>query len=144
MSTFKRILAIFILTSSLFTSFNLWAQKPGSTTTVDSEGLFTVLYNDSPSNMRAGFCQDVSVTIDLQFVQIETTITICCSTDPYICLPIIEMRTLEQNGQAPNDLEIVHSASIDQGGYSLRVKKGHYDLNEQGEITNLKYHLTKK
>ncbi len=137
----RNFLAILVLSAATLFSYHATAQK-GSTAIVNSEQLFNLFVDQDSNSMRTPFCHDINVTIDLPFIEIETTITICCSEDIYGCIPVPGTRVKNDQNEYPNDLEISNSSSVTQGRYRISIVDGKYDLNKKGEIVNLKYKVT--
>ena len=130
------------LTTLVSTTAN--AQRGEDYIIVTSEELYNTLNEENNNGMRTGFCHDVNVTIDLPFIEIETTITICCGTEMFGCLPVVGNRENNSQIEYPNDLEITNSATVNQGQYSISIIPGTYHFNKKGEITNLRYKLSQK
>lgn len=144
MKHFNKLLLIAAFGITTLFSTNLYAQRGEDYTTVNSEELVRIFDQDEGVNLITGFCQDITVTINLQFIEIETTITICCSNDPYICIPIIDTRAMNGQNPLPNDLEITNSSSVNEGSYTISIVNGRYPVNSKGEISGLKYKLISK
>ncbi|MEL6811448.1 MAG: hypothetical protein AAFP76_08950 [Bacteroidota bacterium] len=138
-NNYSIILVILLLTIPNFCAL---AQMDGGPTTVDARGLYTAVKNDK-ANPTRDFCQEVNVTVDLQLFEIEANIMVCCTTEYYICIPTPNEKMKDRTGNYPNDLEITSSSSVVQGSYRIAVKKGKYKMNDAGQITDLKYVLTK-
>lgn len=136
--TFTTFLIVCIVA---LTSYTATAQK-GASMIVNSEQLFNLFVDEESNSMRAPFCHDINVTIDLPFIEIETTITICCSEDIYGCIPVPGTRVKDDQNGYPNDLEISNSSTVTQGRYRITIVDGKYKLNKKGEITDLKYRVT--
>jgi hypothetical protein len=134
----KKLIAILILSAATFGSYTTLAQKTASTV-VNSEQLFNLFQEDESTSTRVRFCHDFNVTIDLQFMEIETTITICCAEEIYGCIPVPGTRVKNDQGEYPNDLEINNSSTVTQGRYNISIVDGRYTLNKKGEIIDLKY-----
>ncbi len=141
MNQVKKIVLIMIVGLTFLISTNVNAQRGEDYTIVTSEELYNTLNEENNNSMRIGFCHDVNVTIDLSIMEIETTITICCGTEMFGCLPIVGNRENNSQIQYPNDLEITNSATVNQGQYIISIIPGRYHFNKKGEITNLRYKL---
>ena len=82
------------------------------------------------------------MTVDLIFMEVTTTITICCAEEISGCIPIAGNRVMNRNKEYPNDLVITSSSSTVYDKYKISLLNGNYKLNSKGEIMNLKYKLT--
>lgn len=122
---------------------NIHAQRGSDTSIVTSEQLFKTFKDDKTNPMTRDFCQEIEVNIDLVFGEITTTVIVCCSTEIFVCIPNANRNIRNANNEYPNDLEILNSASVVQGGYRVSILPGTYDLNSKGEINKLKYKITK-
>lgn len=140
---FYKLLAMLLIFSTTFLTSNSALAQKKSSTIVNSEQLFN-LFLDENNSMRTSFCHDITVTIDLPFIEIETTITICCSEEIYGCIPVPGTRVKNDQNQYPNDLEISNSSTVTQDGYEISILDGRYKLNKKGEIIDLKYKVTRK
>jgi len=142
MNQLRKMLIVMIVGLTILISTNVNAQRGEDYTTVNSEELFNTFNDGENNSMRSGFCHDINVTINLPFIEIETTITICCSPEIFICVPIPDTRVQNSVGEYPNDLEISNSSTVTQGQYNISIIPGRYNLNKKGEITNLRYKLS--
>lgn len=137
----KTLLTIALIIISLCSS-NTIAQIGGRPQIVNSEELYHRLDDGSSNNLRTGFCHDFEVTVDLIFMEITTTVTICCAEEISGCVPIVQSRGPNRSDEDPNDLVITNSSSTVYGEYRISILNGNYHVNSKGEITDLKYKLT--
>ncbi len=143
MNSLKNTALILILACTTMITSNIHAQRGSDTSIVTSEQLFKTFKDDKTNPMTRDFCQEIEVNIDLVFGEITTTVIVCCSTEIFVCIPNANRNIRNANNEYPNDLEILNSASVVQGGYRVSILPGTYDLNSKGEINKLKYKITK-
>lgn len=85
-------------------------------------------------------CNDFEITIDLEYVQITTTITVCCAMG--LCIPhgTVDNR---QVTTFPATVQIISSNSVDYNGQQISIAKGEYRLDSTGKLQELRYKVTK-
>ena len=113
-------------------------------TVLDNNQLFTLLKSENQNAMRTGFCHTFEVTVNLEIIEITTTVTVCCSEEIYGCLPIPGNQMENASNSSPNSITIRNSNTITIGRNSISIKPGKYALNSSNEITNLNYIVKKK
>lgn len=134
---------IIILAFTTMISTDMQAQRGSDVSIVNSEELFRTFKDDMTNPLTRDFCQEIGIKVDLIFGEIETTIIVCCSTEIFICIPNANRNVKNANNEYPNDLEILNSSTVVQGGYRVSIVPGTYGLNSKGEVNKLKYKITK-
>lgn len=142
MKPIKNFVVILVFIVSTFPSF-VMAQSVNTTTVVDSKQLFETFKNDKTNPMTNDFCQEITVTIDVGFVEIQTTIIVCCSTEIFVCIPNANRNITNENNKFPNEIKITNSERVTQNGYQVSVIQGVYKVSETGQILGLRYKIVK-
>jgi hypothetical protein len=143
MNSFKKSTLIIILAFASMIPTDIQAQRGSDASIVNSEQLFKTLKEDMTNPLTRDFCQEIGIKVDLIFGEIETTIIVCCSTQIFICFPHANRNIMNANNQYPNDLEILNSSSVVQGGYRVSIQPGRYTVSSKGEINKLMFKMTK-
>ncbi|PQB05147.1 hypothetical protein [Aureitalea marina] len=85
-------------------------------------------------------CNDFEVTIDLEYVQVTTTIMVCCAMG--ICIPHGTVSNREVT-RFPATIEIVSSNYVDYNGQKISIALGTYAIDSSGKLQELRYKVIK-
>ncbi|PKA84094.1 hypothetical protein ATE92_2264 [Ulvibacter sp. MAR_2010_11] len=117
---------------------------------VSSNSEYTIIHaNDlkdiTNGNTRGGGfpwegCREFTVTIDVEIFSIETTVLLCCVQG--VCIPNVTGGSEIEN-RSSNRVYVKNSSSLQVGNFTIRILEGYYNLNNDNEITNLTYEITK-
>lgn len=125
--------------------FGLLSPNIHSQQSIITDNLGAVLDQKNPNSRNLDIfpwngCNDFEVTIDLEYVQVTTTIRVCCTMG--ICIPHGTVGTREVTTFPPT-VEILTSSSVDYNGQQISIAKGEYRLDSTGKLQGLRYKVTK-
>ena len=125
--------------------FGLFSTEIQSQQSIITDNLSAVLDQKNPNARNLDLfpwngCNDFEVTIDLEYVQVTTTIRVCCTMG--ICIPHGTVGTREVTTFPPT-VQILTSNYVEYNGQQISIAKGEYKVDSSGKLQELRYKVTK-